>query len=147
MTLQNWLENRDLKTHQTSNEEIWNLRELVERNLADAAVEDVSLDNRLGVLFMAALALCRIALHASGYRMSNTSRHHELMVRSLVFTLGPEWQGTASVFDQARRNRAKMDYETVGTATQSTVAALRAEVEKLLQAMEPFLRTRGYRLY
>src|SRR5207245_2008576 len=105
------------RPHRTSNEEIWNLRDLVERNLADARVEEVSLDNRLGSLFRAALTLCTMALYASGYRIKATKAHHEYTIRSLALTLGEEWNSTVDIFNQARVTRGRLDYESVGTAT------------------------------
>ena len=87
-----------------------------------------------------------MALHASGYRV-NKSRpgHHEYAIRSLGLILGPQWQSTVSVFDQARITRGRLDYETIGTATQSELRSLRAEIEKVLPEIRRLLETLGFR--
>lgn len=60
MSLQQWANNGWLKVHQTSSREIQDLLKIVERDLADAMVGDISADWRFGIAYNAALKLCTI---------------------------------------------------------------------------------------
>ena len=55
MSLQQWANNGWLKAHQTSPKEIQDLLKIVERDLADAVVGDISADWRFGIAYNAAL--------------------------------------------------------------------------------------------
>ena len=68
MSLQQWANNGWLKAHQTSPKEIQDLLKIVERDLADAVVGDLSDDWRFGIAYNAALKLCTILIYVSGYR-------------------------------------------------------------------------------
>ena len=67
MTLENWLANSWLRIHETSQQEISDLLKIVDRDLEDAR-RDLSADWRFGIAYNAALKLCTVLLHASGYR-------------------------------------------------------------------------------
>jgi hypothetical protein len=69
MTLQAWLENRWIVELPTSDEELRSLRSIVERELKDSRVEEISLDAKLGMLYNAALKLSEMALRAHGFRV------------------------------------------------------------------------------
>ncbi len=77
MSLKQWADNRWLRSHATSREEISNLLALVERDLADAGGE-ISADWRFGIAYNASLKLCTILLFASGYRPERTLQHSAL---------------------------------------------------------------------
>ena len=68
MSLSDWEANGWIVPHPTSRHEVASLLGVVERNLADAAVEGLSSDSRLGFAYQAALQLARLALAAEGYR-------------------------------------------------------------------------------
>ena len=63
MTLHDWEHNGWLKRHEASPGEIKNLLGIVERELRDAAVQGISLDARLGMLYNAALKLADALVH------------------------------------------------------------------------------------
>ena len=67
MDLQQWLKNTWLRSHQTSPEEIRSLWAMVDRNLADAASDSISVDNQYNLAYRAALMLCTVLLYAEGY--------------------------------------------------------------------------------
>jgi hypothetical protein len=56
---QQWLAKGDVKTHQTSKQEIDNLRALITRDLADAAVVALSADRRFADLPLPITQLCK----------------------------------------------------------------------------------------
>jgi hypothetical protein len=67
MSLKQWADNGWLRPHNTSAKEVAGLTAIVERDLVDAEGE-ISADWRFGIAYNAALKLCTILLHASGYR-------------------------------------------------------------------------------
>ena len=73
MSLQSWLNNGWLRPHKTSPQEIKSLLEIVDRDLKDAG-GDISADWQFGIAYNAALKLCTILVHASGYRPEKHDR-------------------------------------------------------------------------
>jgi hypothetical protein len=116
------------------------LRAIVDRELRDSAIEGLSLDAQLGMLYNAALKLADIALRQAGYR-SGRERAHERTIGSLVLTLGEDWRPTMRLFDSIRLVRNRGDYESIGLATIGEVTELRAEVLRLLPIIIRLLDT------
>jgi hypothetical protein len=67
MSLEQWAKNGWLRPHKSSKQEIAGLLGIVDRDLKDAE-SDISSDWKFGIAYNAALKLCTILLHASGYR-------------------------------------------------------------------------------
>ena len=67
MSLEQWAKNGWLRSHKPSAREISDLLEIVDRDLKDAQ-GNISADWKFGIAYNAALKLCTILLHASGYR-------------------------------------------------------------------------------
>ena len=68
MSLEQWAKNGWLRPHKASAREIADLLAIVDRDLKDAGAGDISTDWKFGIAYNAALKLCTILLHASGYR-------------------------------------------------------------------------------
>src|SRR5438270_3951828 len=94
MSLENWLETKQLIRHQATVAEVRNLLGVVDRELADASVIGLSDDGRFTHAYDAALLLCKLALHVSGFEVPKRSGHHALWINSLEFTLGDTHKGT-----------------------------------------------------
>lgn len=88
MSLQKWAEYGWLKTEPTSAEEIAGLQTIIDRDLRDAAVENISDDRRFEAAFNAARTAATVALRAHGYRTSSQVGHHTRTIESLAYTLG-----------------------------------------------------------
>src|SRR5437763_15795065 len=94
MSLQNWLQIGHLTNHQATVAEVRNLLGVVDRELADAGVTGLSDDGRFTHAYDAALILCKLALHASGFEVQKRAPgHHSLWINSLEFTLGDTQKG------------------------------------------------------
>ncbi len=76
MSLKKWAENRWLKEHKTSNDEISDLFGIVDRDLKDSQNKGLSADGRFGFAYNASLRLCTILLYASGYRPDKGQSNH-----------------------------------------------------------------------
>lgn len=75
MNLKQWADNGWLRPHQTSPREIQELLAIVKRDLADAT-GNISADWQFGIVYNAALKLCTVLVHASGYRPEKTLHHY-----------------------------------------------------------------------
>jgi len=117
MSLDDWLANRWLEPHETSPEEVRNLLAVVDRDLGDAAIGQLSADWRLGIAYNAALQLATMALAASGYRPTR-DRGHERAIQSLRHTVGLD-RDLVDTLDAVRRKRNLSNYERAGTASPS----------------------------
>ncbi len=142
MSLSNWAENGWLRPHKTSDEEIANLLSIVDRELRDATVAQISLDARLGMLYNAALKLADLPLRVAGYRATRDAAHHYRVVMSLPLTMGSEWNDAADFLDAVRVLRNRAEYESAGFATDTQLAELRDVAVKLRDAVNTRLRRR-----
>jgi len=75
MSLQSLLADGRIRPHRSSVREVADLLRVVERDLADASVTQLSTDRRFATAYNAALLLATIALHASGFRTASTGHH------------------------------------------------------------------------
>lgn len=88
MSLEDWLKEGRLKGHKTSAREVAELLKLVDRDLADSAIQELSADRRFATAYNAALQLATIALHAAGYRTAK-SGHHWITLKAMPEVMGP----------------------------------------------------------
>ena len=116
MSLQQWANNGWLKAHQTSPKEIQDLLKIVERDLADAVVGDLSTDWRFGIAYNAALKLCTILIYVSGYRPEKALQHYRTL-KALPLILGTNRRADADYLDACRIKRNTVEYDYAGGAT------------------------------
>ena len=80
------------------------------RNLTDASVVEISMENRFDAAYKSVLQSANAALQASGYRtLTSKPGHHQTMLQLLVKTAGVERE-TIIVLDALRRQRNVVDY-------------------------------------
>jgi hypothetical protein len=87
MTLDDWVKNGWLAAEPTSAEEIKGLGTIIDRDLRDAEVTELSDDRRFEAAFNAARTAASIALRASGYRTVGYGGHHVRTIESLELTM------------------------------------------------------------
>jgi hypothetical protein len=145
---QQWLAKGDVKAHQTSNQEINNLRALITRDLADAAVIALSADRRFATAYNAALQAATIAIACSGYRVSPRSGHHKVTFEAAGVAIGGEAAALADYFEACRRKRNVIDYisSSVATDTEADEIVKRANdfrsvIEKWVKLKHPSIAT------
>src|ERR1700722_13302079 len=100
MSLKQWADNRWLRPHKTSPQEISALFSIVERDLVDAEGE-ISADWRFGIAYNAALKLCTILLYACGYRPEKSLAHFRTLA-ALPQILGSDRQHDADYLETCR---------------------------------------------
>jgi len=128
MNLQNWLNEGRLQRHSTSVKEIADLLKVVDRDLADAAIKEISADRRFATAYNAALQLATIVLYASGYR-TGKSGHHWVTFKILPEVMGPEAQERADYFNSCRSTRNVTDYDRAGVVSDATADEILKEAK------------------
>ena len=139
MSLKQWADNGWLRAHKSSAQEIADLLAIIDRDLKDAG-EDISADWRFGIAYNAALKLCTILLHASGYRPEKNLAHYRTLA-ALPLILGKARQDDASYLDACRTKRNTVEYDMAGAATNEEAAELIAFVQELREEVLEWLRT------
>ena len=129
MSLPDWERNGWLTKHQTSRNEIRDLLQVVERDLADSAAEGLSADWRMNIAYNAGLQAATVALAAAGYRASRDA-HHYRVIQSLRETTGAD-ASVVATFDAFRKKRNVTGYERVGLVSDADADAMRALAVKL----------------
>ena len=151
MTLRELLDSGDLRRHRTSAKEVADLLRLVERDLGDAGLTQLSDDRRFATAYNAALQLATIVLHASGYRAAGKG-HHWATLHVLPELMGSQIPPRADYLDSCRSKRNVTDYDRAGEISSNEVAeilnevaAFRAGVMAWLRSKHPALLPKGAR--
>lgn len=114
------------RPHRTSPGEIADLLAVVERDLRDAAVTEISIDRRFATAYNAVLQLATIAIYASGSRTRGRG-HHYATISALPYILGPGTQEITDYFNSCRTRRHNVDYDRVLAVTENELAELLRE--------------------
>ena len=146
MSLPNWLNAGWLQRHQTSPEEIRDLRLIAERDLKDASSGGISPDWQYGIAYNAALKLCTILLYAEGYKPAKGPLAHYRVLSSLPHILGAQRQGDADYLDGCRQKRNTVEYDYVGGASKAEAAELIAFAHELREEVGVWLQEKHSRL-
>lgn len=81
------------------------------RNVEDAQLPVLSIENRFDAAYKAIMQCAMVALRANGYRtLTSRPGHHQTALQSLTLTIGLE-AGRMRVLDGLRKQRNLADYE------------------------------------
>lgn len=140
MSLNQLLNNSKLKPHSTSRNEIDNLRKVVERELADAAIPQLSNDRRFACYYNAALQMGHMVLASAGYRTNtNIGGHHAITFEAAELILGPTSTILTAYFDVCRRKRNKVDYDTAFIVSDKETDEIAARVPEFHDMVERWI--------
>lgn len=134
MSWKGLLARRAVQPHKTSKKEIESLRQLVARDLADAAIKELSADRRFATAYNAVLQLSKTAIACAGYRVTSGAGHHQKTFEAVKVALGKPSEPLADYFETCRRKRNKIDYDSSEVATDTEAQEL-LEKAKDFQAM------------
>ena len=133
--------------HTTSRQELAEIRRLVARDLADAAIPALSEDRRFATAYNAALQTATMAIACVGYRVASVPGHHRLTFEGAKLALGKPAEHLADYFDACRRKRNEIDYTgaTIATTTEADELLFHAKsfqklVEDWISATYPVLK-------
>jgi hypothetical protein len=145
MSLSEWQANGWLRPHTATRQEITNLLNIVERDLKDSQSGGLSEDWRFGIAYNAALKLCAILLHSSGFRPDRNLAHYRTL-QALPLILGEKYKGDADYLDFCRKKRNETEYDFAGTVSEDEALELykfglhlKLEVIKWLKKDKPNL--------
>jgi hypothetical protein len=138
-TLHDWLSNGWLRKHGPTRKEIADLFAIVDRDLKDSRAPGVSSDWSFGIAYNAALKLCAILLHATGYRPEKTLQHYRTL-QALPLILGDHWKSEAEYLETCRRKRNVVEYDRVGDASETDARELQDFIGDFRVAVTDWLR-------
>lgn len=139
MSLNEWAKNGWLRSHKPSKEEITNLFEIVDRDLADVSAKGLSDDWKFGIAYNAALKLCTILLHSSGYRPEKNLAHYRTL-QALPLILGKEHESNADYLDACRKKRNETEYDLPGNISANEANELIEFCSELKQEVLAWLK-------
>ena len=138
MTWKELLAEKRVETHTTSKQELDDLRSAVERNLRDAAIPELSADNRFGLAYEAALLLSKMAVACAGYRVKGQGAHQTTFA-ALKLALGAGISKTATYLERCRRKRNELSYDMAGVATDTEATEILAQATALQSTVEQWI--------
>ncbi|MGH7430179.1 MAG: hypothetical protein ACREJ4_17740, partial [Candidatus Methylomirabilaceae bacterium] len=115
------------------------LLRVVDRDLTDAGISQLSTDRRFATAYNAALQLATIALHAAGYRTSGAG-HHWVTLQVLPEIMGSQIQSRADYLDGCRSKRNVTDYDRAGEISETEAEEILAEAQAFRIALLAWLR-------
>jgi len=146
MSLAHWAAAGWLAPHKTSPQEIRDLWQIVERDLADAASGGISADWQYGIAYNAALKLCTILLYAEGWKPAKGALAHARTLSALPQILGAKRQADADYLDGCRQKRNRVEYDYAGGATKQDAEELIAFTRELQAEVLAWLKRKHARL-
>ncbi|MFA4985188.1 MAG: hypothetical protein WC712_01260 [Candidatus Brocadiia bacterium] len=138
MNLRELLADGRVVAHKTSAREVADLLRVVDRDLADAAILQISTDLRFTTAYNAALQLATIALLACGYRAKG-SGHHWVTFHVLPEIMGAHANARAYYFDNCRSKRNVTDYDRAGEISEHDAEEIRAEAREFREEILAWL--------
>jgi uncharacterized protein (UPF0332 family) len=131
----------EVKAHQTSKQELDNIRALIARDLADAALTGLSADRRFATAYNAALQTAKIVIACSGYRVSARAGHHAVTFEAAHLAIGSEAASLTDYFDACRRKRNMIDYDNSSVATETEADELLRKADEFRTLVEKWVAT------
>jgi hypothetical protein len=122
------------------------LRELIARDLADAAIKGLSPDRQFATAYNAALQTATMAIACAGYRLANTPGHHRLTFEAARLALGASAARSLDFFEVCRRKRNVIDYDQASVVTQTEAAEVIVEATAFLDLVGRWITARHPKL-
>ena len=129
-----------VRPHQTSRQELDDLRVLIERDLSDAGIEELSDDRRFATAYNAVLQLCKMAIACCGHRVASIPGHHQTTFEAAEVALGSAHHHILSYFDTCRRIRNRVDYDAAGVVSKTAADELVEKANEFRKSVEDWIR-------
>ena len=142
MSLQQWLDDNLIHQARPTPDEVQSLLAVSRREIADAAVQGISLDGRFEHAYESVRSAAQAALLAEGFAVPrHAERGHEVLIRSLAHTVGLE-VGKVDYLDICRRSWEKVKYERSGLVQRAEADRLLREAPDVLEHVKAWLAER-----
>lgn len=119
---------RRIRPHRTNAQEIADLFAVIERDLVDAAIQDLSTDRRFATAYNAALQTAMVVLYCEGYRTTGLG-HHATAFEFVRMSMGRSVEALMDYFDHCRIRRSRLEYARVEHISETEVAHLLTEAK------------------
>jgi len=129
-----------IRRHRTNRQEMASLFQVVERDLADAAITALSADRRFATAYNAALQAATAVMYSEGYRAHGIG-HHATTFEFLKEAMGPDITSLANYFDDCRRKRNRADYIGVGYISMTEAEDLLREAREFTTQAQAWIQT------
>lgn len=140
MSLADAAANGHIQPHKTSADEARSLRDLIERDLADAAIDQLSDDRRFATAYNAALQISKLVLACAGYRVSKgQSAHFASFEMASIAIPTTEITDLTEYFDTCRRKRNHIDYDGSQIVSRTETDELIAKVREYKGIVEAWI--------
>jgi hypothetical protein len=133
------LASHDVQRHQTSKRELDDIRALIARDLADAAVAGVSADRRFATAYNAALLTAHMAIAYAGYRVTAKTGHHKISLDCITLALGAASEEYAHYFETCRRKRNVIEYNRSKVATETEAKEILVKATEFCAFVEAWI--------
>jgi hypothetical protein len=115
------------------------LRQLVARDLTDAAIEGLSADRCFATTYNAVLQLSKMTIACAGYRVTLGAGHHQKSFDVVKVAMGKPVGPLADYFETCRRKRNHIDYDASEVVTETEAEELLKKAEEFQQMIEEWL--------
>ena len=139
MTWTKLLASHGVQHHRTSKKELDDIRGLVARDLADAAVAGLSADRRFATAYNAALLAANMAIACAGYRVTAKTGHHKISFDSVNLALDFSANKYADYFETCRRKRNVIDYTRSDVATETEAKEIVEKATEFYEFVEAWI--------
>jgi uncharacterized protein (UPF0332 family) len=139
MSWETLLQEARVHRHTTSRKELTELRRLIARDLADAALTALSEDRRFATAYNAALQTAKMAIACAGFRISSSPGHHRLTFEGAKLALGKSAAHLTDYFDACRRKRNEIDYTGAVIATTTEADEILLHAKSFLTLVEGWI--------
>ena len=143
MTIKDLLRQNRLNTHVTSEREIQELLNVVERDIADAQLSGLSDDRAFATAYNAVLQLCVIIMAVEGYRTRGKG-HQKTTFEFIEFIEIPIISDFAIYFNKCRQKRNDVDYDRVLVVTTTQRIELIEKAIEFRNLTRQWLSNKGY---
>lgn len=130
-----------MQPHTTSAAETHELRNLVARDLKDAAIPGLSADRRFATAYNAVLQLSKMAIACAGYRVVTGVGHHQKTFEASKTALGKSGEQLADYFETCRRKRNFIDYDHAEVVTDTEADELLERAQEFQVLVETWIET------
>ena len=129
-----------MQKHSTSTQEIESLRALVDRDLKDANIGELSPDRRFATAYNAVLQLSKMATACAGYRVSTGAGHHQKTFEAVKTAVSSmPIAPLTDYFETCRRRRNKIDYDGAEVVSGTEVAELLENAHEFKKLIENWI--------
>ena len=138
MTLQAYLNNKWIRAHESSVEEIERLLAIADRDIGQSQTPGLGPEWRFDIAYNSALQSATAALAAAGYQAERQNKHMRT-IECLPFTIGLS-ADEVGFLDACRRKRHAAVYDQVGAVSDREADEMIQFAERLRRLVEQWLR-------